>query len=88
MNHTPGPWFSRRHLVALKDTYGEAYVTAGENDPYAQRPTSKMTAADADLIAAAPDLLSALINMVDDGDITDREQALAAIAKARGQSSN
>lgn len=40
---------------------------------------------DANLISAAPDLLAALVNMLDDCDETDREQARAAIAKARGE---
>jgi len=40
--------------------------------------------ADAHLIAAAPELLSALHIMLEDGDSTDRLQALAAIAKAEG----
>lgn len=36
------------------------------------------------LCAAAPDLLLALHNMLEDGDKTDRQQALAAIEKATG----
>ncbi|HBN92265.1 MAG TPA: hypothetical protein DD397_06855 [Hyphomonas sp.] len=39
------------------------------------------------LLSAAPKLLAALHNMLEDGDKTDREQALQAIRDAEGSSS-
>ena len=54
----------------------------------AQCDGAEWTAAEANarLIAAAPELLAALYNMLEDGDETDRQQAMAAIAKAEGRS--
>lgn len=91
--HTPGPWtFSRW------DQFGESrfYVAQQDGAPYTPNYSDVATLiaetvssefvriqeANARLIAAAPELLDALHNMLEDGDATDRAQALAAIQKA------
>lgn len=85
--HTPGPWHwdsdpidgdplgrVRFQVVALGRTITKTYYSSGD----------ATAEADTRLIAAAPDLLLALHNMLEDGDKTDRQQAIAAIAKATG----
>lgn len=89
--HTPGPW-----------TADDYYITAGESStakpPHciAVAPSgafgNAFRPADAALIAAAPDLLAALIDFVDRGEWDAEEvidgspiaRAISAIAKARG----
>lgn len=79
--HTPGPWQVRKidpRSVAIPDEHGKLIVLAPSE-------------ADARLIAAAPDLLAALEEIVEaaDGSGWDQIDATlkkqrAAIAKARG----
>lgn len=86
--HTPGPWTV---VVEDGDTYlrapptksGCRYHSLMCNAQY--YPWISLTPADWKLVAAAPDLLAALYNMLEDGDATDRQAALAAIAKAEGE---
>lgn len=85
--HTPGPWF-------INQFKGETYRVSPHQfgcarpDRVAEMIKSE---ADARLIAAAPELLEALIEYVDEfeGDFTPSnpryQKARAAIAKARGQ---
>ena len=101
--HTPGPWFAKR---AGDGGYFEWYVGRdGENCPIAEDIADPMTRdpseANAQLIAAAPDLLAALKDMLSGwryirqdaahqciyGVGWDRAQsaAEAAIAKAEGR---
>lgn len=77
MNHTPGPWW---HAA----TYGDLYA-AGAYDRELTRPISK---ADARLIAAAPELLACVLDVLDaDGnlDAMDFDRYRAAIKKATGE---
>lgn len=87
-NHTPGPWFLRPSLhnvtgATITTETGAVIATARNQD-------------DARMIAASPDMLSALIEIAnakasDDGfdpfKAAERfqEAAKAAIAKARGE---
>jgi hypothetical protein len=97
--HTPGPWVWTDRVLqgdAKYAGYGDTggFVTAdgtpvcwfGDSETYYPTEGTPPTAADARLIAAAPDLLEALIEIVA---IADRktdafDRARAAIAKAHG----
>ena len=82
--HTPGPW-------TVADEAGDLVLTVrGINDEF----IADLSIANAHLIAAAPDLLAALLDIVaiDDGDISALwpycdlfDNARAAIAKATGE---
>jgi hypothetical protein len=77
--HTPGPW----GLIGKQGTAiwaGDSIIATVEG----ARAFHSIARANAQLIAAAPDLLAALHNMLEDGDSTDRAQAIRAIAKATG----
>lgn len=86
---TPGPWAvtgqsDAGRYITVKAVNGRTVARI----PFSREnaPLSEITdASDADLIAAAPALYAALINMLDDGDKTDREQAMRALRKARGE---
>ena len=89
--HTPGPWFAKR---AGGVGYFEWYVGRdGENCSIAEDITDPVTRdpseANAQLIAAAPELLGALKMMLEGGleGPTSQaiETALATIAKAEGR---
>ena len=86
--HTPGPWF----IGALES--GQAAVDAASGDV-----TGWVSIPDAHLIAAAPDLYSALVEFLSASNVPEimtREETLrliraedaarAAIKKARGES--
>lgn len=79
MNHTPAPW-KRKYDRIESDHRTVARLTKSSNGGY--------YAADGDLIAAAPDLLEALKNIMDGVAGCEREPkwetARAAIAKATG----
>jgi hypothetical protein len=87
---TPGPWF-----VGYSDGSGasdeDGYCIVRDGEPVVRSADSFgilygiEKRADAYLIAAAPDLYAALIDMLDDGDATDRESAMRALRKARGE---
>lgn len=84
--YTPGPWLAGQSITAAKpDRAAGSY----ERTTIAQRVNR---AADAWLIAAAPDMLAALQRLLEytgGWDLTDPDhpivQARAAIAKARGE---
>lgn len=85
MSHTPGPWKTTIRKAGAFDVFAGEYPELSY--PICSRGSSvehmeAECAANAALIAAAPDLLAALYNMLDDGDETDRAQARAAIEKA------
>jgi hypothetical protein len=89
-NHTPGPWTARRMACQTDShTYNSEVVTTG-----GECVASLLRKADAQLIAAAPELLEALDSLVSacdlPGDHCEVEQALpraiAAIKKAKGES--
>jgi len=90
MNHTPGPWFSPDRLHGTR--YVEARIDRGMlQEVAACGPTEKpeQQEANARLIAAAPELLETLKNMLDvweHGGLKPYPiaKARAAIAKATG----
>ena len=88
--HTPGPWKfvtgNAQRAFNEISIRPEASPVKGLVLPIAsvRHPQYDFGVANARLIAAAPDLLEALHNMLEDGDETDRQQALAAIEKATG----
>lgn len=91
--HTPGPWRANqpRYILGLK-TQGQWYIHAKDCTVACSLDGDRE--ANARLIAAAPELLAALVELlaqVDEQanamgwpDNTPREQARAAIAKATG----
>jgi hypothetical protein len=92
--HTPGPWRAQidpRNEDSWKPAQwvgvwsGETLI-ATYDISYAEYPKSVAeNAANARLIAAAPELLMALTNMLEDGDRVDRDQAMRVILKATGK---
>ncbi len=89
-NHTPGPWehTGQGDIVGKEDNgYGLGYVDVCS---VYLRTVRGRTNANARLIAAAPDLLEALSEIINDGGkfvMTNEthRKARAAIAKARGE---
>ena len=100
VKHTPGPWLFRTaptsaglcHIVSAADwkgafIYGDG-IRKGVDDAL---PKAQELAANARLIAAAPELLEALRDLVDvmtgriDGEIVALHNALGVIAKATGE---
>ena len=84
--HTPAPW--KLITYGVDDPHDWAVFSAKgrfiADFPGLIWDEREQQAADCRLIAAAPDLLAALHNMLEDGDATDRHQAIAAIEKATG----
>ena len=88
--HTPGPWktVARNYPIADTGDYDGCWevLTGDPKKPIVQIwGDSDEDEANARLIAAAPDLLEALRDMVDHGDATAFAKARAAIAKAEAQ---
>lgn len=82
MKHTPGPWKIIDHgedTISITDAVQDEGVCV-VGSAY-ERTTIK---ANAKLIAAAPELLDALVNCLDMLEAGDREQVVALIAKATG----
>ena len=85
--HTPGPWRFEPHSVDSNYMLIYCSNTPGEGDNV----RGYCGAANARLIAAAPDLLEALQRLIESGDVRDAgeagalKQARAAIAKATGE---
>ena len=87
MIHTPGPWKYRKvgYLFAGTSTTGDTFEISGEDSQ--QWVAHSLLEANARLITAAPDLLSALKSVVV---LSDRKHkawdaAKSAIAKAEGR---
>lgn len=89
MTHTPGPWKTRSHRSNI-------YVSGGADDSKeelwitVQTPGDDVRAANARLIAAAPDLLDSLQMALDASlhgidDHSWEDAAIAAIARATGE---
>ena len=81
--HTPGPWF----VLIDDDGCPLEIVLAGDHDMRIAVPASDGPLANARLIAAAPELLAALREVIA---VSDRkteiyDRARAAIAKAEGR---
>lgn len=91
-NHTPGPWFIEKNGNYIDITASEG---SGFKSERYMRVRGCIELSDARLIAAAPELLEALVNMVEwiqpDGSFPDNltvrsaiKEAHTAIAKATG----
>ena len=76
--HTPGPWVVLRHV----GIYANDKLIASIHSPMPEP-----TASNARLIAAAPDLLEALIGFIQGAEAMgwSTDKARAAIAKATGE---
>lgn len=104
-NHTPGPWHAAtadewRTASGEHAQWGRFDISAGSKDPTAENyyrvasvsnvNNSEQNQANAKLIAAAPDLLHALRDLVDvmtgrmDGETVALHNAMAALLKADG----
>ena len=97
--HTPGPWSVRRwswptevtgsiHQVISADRFPTAFVPAWDEPNPGEVEASEEAKANAHLIAAAPELLEALQDMVSDHASLSAATlafARAAIAKATGE---
>lgn len=84
--HTPGPWSVDRHGAIVAEIDGQLRQVAmatGEAPQHGDRTVrpQDIQAANADLIAAAPDLLAALEHVAS---VAHFPEVIAAIAKARG----
>lgn len=84
-NHTPGPWSYWSGYNPFDKI--EAQVTAEDGDIViaSYNHLIEEGEANARLMAAAPDLLSALEDLIDSRGMEDLEPARKAIAKARGE---
>ena len=81
--HTPGPWVARGTTV-----FNSGCFFISDCDGLGDPERKSMSEANARLIAAAPDLLTALQDMLDgEGDMTAErvKKARAAITKATGE---
>ena len=86
MSHTPGPWrtFVWNEFAGEAVIQNVSVITDNVDIAYFRRATDEVMA-NAQLIAAAPDLLEALEDLVDEyGVAVSTEKVKAAIAKARG----
>lgn len=79
--HTPGPWIANHFHVAARGPGIEDHCIVGRVDGC----TGQEALANARLIAAAPDLLEALIEMASGHSMAGEARARAAIAKATGR---
>jgi hypothetical protein len=85
--HTPGPW-----RIDSKTRFGDYTIAAGDSVKTCEFIAKTQNEANAQLIAAAPDLLAALIAMINRyGDKSEHPfcdasiSARAALAKAEGR---
>lgn len=89
--HTPGPWVwteydeESNRLPILKNSSGTEVCNFGADTSYDQVSGSEPESADRNLIAAAPDLLAALIDLADGYSMGGAKRAREAIAKATGE---
>ena len=84
MKHTPGPWVAVNEHV-IESSNGQ--VIAGAQPVNSPNMACGESRANVNLIAAAPDLLSALQYLYDEGPTKEAfEVALAAFEKAEGRS--
>jgi hypothetical protein len=78
--HTQGPW---KALRSNEDWHGPMWDIEPDEEP---SPFTRISAKDGQRVAAAPDLLNALIQMLDAYEIPSvRQQARDAIEKATGE---
>lgn len=85
--HTPAPWTVSGNQIKSID-HGKWYTVAMANNP---KFTNEANANNARLIAAAPELLACLLDVLDadgDLDVMDFNRYRAAIARATGEDFN
>ena len=89
-NHTPGPWKVSRRFDVYQDTQvpgvGGTFVASTKGISELPESVNQVCEADARLIAAAPDLLKALQDILIFDSALSQENARAAIRKAIGGS--
>lgn len=78
--HTPGPWVVANKVQVHDKKLGGVIACCVR---YARH--DSVDQANANLIAAAPDLLEALENLIDSRGMDDLEPARKAIARAKGE---
>ena len=88
-NHTPGPWKVSRRFDVYQDTQmpgvGGTFVASTKGISELPESVNQVCEADAKLIAAAPELLSALQAILLCDYAGSRENARKAIRKAKGE---
>ena len=89
-NHTPGPWKVSRRFDVYQDTQtpgvGGTFVATTKGVSELPESVNRVCEADAKLIAAAPELLKALQDILIFDSALSQENARAAIRKATGES--
>jgi hypothetical protein len=89
-NHTPGPWKVSRRFDVYQDTQtpgvGGTFVATTKGVSELPESINQVCEADAKLIAAAPELLKALQDILIFDSALSQENARAAIRKATGES--
>jgi hypothetical protein len=89
-NHTPGPWTVKRRFDVYQDTQtrgvGGTFIATTKGISELPESVNKICEADAKLIAAAPELLKALQDILIFDSALSQENARAAIRKATGES--
>jgi hypothetical protein len=89
-NHTPGPWKVSRRFDVYQDTQtlgvGGTFIASTKGNWELPESVNRVCEADAKLIAAAPDLLKALQDILIFDSALSQENARAAIRKAKGES--
>jgi hypothetical protein len=89
-NHTPGPWKVSRRFDVYQDTQtpgvGGTFIASTKGVSELPESVNQVCEADAKLIAAAPELLKALRDILIFDSALSQENARAAIRKAIGES--
>jgi hypothetical protein len=89
-NHTPGPWKVSRRFDVYQDTkkpgVGGTFIASTKGVSELPESVNQVCEADAKLIAAAPELLKALQDILIFDSALSQENARAAIRKATGES--
>jgi len=90
MNHTPGPWTVKRRFDVYQNTptigVGGTFIASTKGQWPLPESINQVCEADAKLIAAAPELLKALQDILIFDSALSQENARAAIRKATGES--
>jgi hypothetical protein len=88
--HTPGPWKVSRRFDVYQDTQtpgvGGTFIASTKGQWPLPESINQICEADAKLIAAAPELLKALQDILIFDSALSQENARAAIRKATGES--
>ena len=89
-NHTPGPWKVSRRFDVYQDTQtlgvGGTFIATTKGVSELPESINRVCEADAMLIAATPELLKALQDILIFDSALSQENARAAIRKAIGES--